>query len=288
MTTATQPRPTMPAKDHSRERIVRPRSRFSDLWKAPLHDFPIRDEILFRYLHLSSDSDVIEVGPGSGFTAFRLLRQVHSLALVEVFPDAIEILKDALGSASNLQCVCADLAQPGLASRIPERFDALYALDMFEYVPDSRACLRNMAEVLRPGGELMITFPNVPPPKGDGVTWFETRSELEAQLAAAGFSQWSIRVVRLRPFSRSVYACLHEWPLHLYRRFRTRKQSAALPQKYNETWAFQSRSRFERWKAFIHLYWAVMGVVLRAGGSIFGEADVEKILGEQLVIRATR
>ena len=53
----------------SPSRSARPSARLSDLWKAPLHDFPIRDEILYQYLPLARDMDVLEVGPGSGVTA---------------------------------------------------------------------------------------------------------------------------------------------------------------------------------------------------------------------------
>ncbi len=55
----------------------RPPSRLSDIWKSPLTDLPIRDELLFQYLPLSPSMDVLEVGPGTGFTAFRLARSLR-------------------------------------------------------------------------------------------------------------------------------------------------------------------------------------------------------------------
>ena len=49
--------------------IRRPRTSWALLTQAPLHDFPVRDEILFQYLPLQPEMDVAEVGLGTGFTS---------------------------------------------------------------------------------------------------------------------------------------------------------------------------------------------------------------------------
>src|SRR5207253_659448 len=81
--------------------------RWSDVFDAPLHDFPIRDEILCQYLPLAAGADVLEVGPGSGFTAFRLARRVGRVTLLDVAPRAVDELRTTLGNIPNLQFVCA-------------------------------------------------------------------------------------------------------------------------------------------------------------------------------------
>jgi GNAT acetyltransferase-like protein len=64
-------------KDARRNLSRRPSYPWSDLWRAPLHHFPIRDEIIHQCLPLRSDMDVLEIGPGAGFTAFRVARRVR-------------------------------------------------------------------------------------------------------------------------------------------------------------------------------------------------------------------
>jgi SAM-dependent methyltransferase len=272
----------------ARGRTTRPPFRWADVVAAPLHDYPIRDEILFQHLALAPGSDVLEVGPGSGFTAFRLARHVRSITLVDVAPRALEELRRTLGHLPNVRFVCADVTATDLGGRLERTFDAAFGLDMFEYVTDPAACLRNLASVLRPGGELFLTFPNVPPPAGDGVTWFTDLAALEAMLADAGFTGWHIFAVRQRRFSAAVYTALHEWPLGAYRRLREGDKRAR-PQIYEATWAFQHR----RWplpvKAGLHLFWAVLGWTMRLGGDVFAAEPVGlQPLGRQLVIRATR
>src|SRR5439155_2778522 len=101
-------------------------------FRAPLHDSPIRDEILYQYLPLSPDMDVLEVGPGSGVTAFRVARRLRSLTLLDIAATNIAHLREALGSQPNLSFVSADVCQPGLGAELGRTFDAAYAIGVFE------------------------------------------------------------------------------------------------------------------------------------------------------------
>jgi SAM-dependent methyltransferase len=266
--------------------IRRPSFRVSDICKAPLNDFPIRDEILYQYLPFSPDMDVLEIGPGSGFTAFRLARQVRSLTLVDVAARSLTRLRKQLQFLASVRCVCADPAQPGLVTELNEKFDAVFALDVFEYVVDPAACLQNIFQVLRSSGELFLTFPNVPPPVGDGVTYFSQKSELADLLGRAGFGHWEIFAVRQRRFARWVYSVAHEFPLRVYRQLRSGAPYGR-PQTYEGTWAFKHMEKLARYKMPLHFFWFLVGQAMRLGGNTF-EAELvsEEILGRQLVIRA--
>ncbi|HLJ17359.1 MAG TPA: class I SAM-dependent methyltransferase [Bryobacteraceae bacterium] len=266
--------------------IRRPSARISDLWKAPLHDFPIRDHILYQYLPMSTDLALLEVGPGSGFTAFRLAREVDRVCLVDVAAEPIDELRGQFSEQSNVECVYWANPAGAIPLREEEQFDAAFALDVFEYVPDACAWLQEVGAVLKPGGDLFLTYPNAAPPQGDGVTYFSRVSEIAELLRAAGYSRHTIQVVRVRPFAALVYRLLHELPLHLYRRLRKGDRNAR-PQTYEGTWAFQQRLRMRRQKVLVHLYWAALGLLLRLGGNVFKErAASGGILGEQLVLRA--
>lgn len=265
-----------------------PRARWSDLWKAPLHDFPLRDEILYHYLSLSGAARVLEVGPGSGFTAFRLARRVPRIVLLEVAGESIEDLRHNLLEVAGVTVVHDDIARPGLLDRLGGGFDAAFALDVFEYVVDPAACLENLAAVLRPGGELLLSYPNVLPPAGDGVTYFTRAGDLAALLERAGFTRWSIHAVEFRPWARVTYILLHEVPLGLYRRLRA-SQRGDRPQTYENTWAFRNRRRLGRYKIPLHLTWLFVAWVMRRGGPCFATCSVDDgIVGRQLVIRAWR
>jgi SAM-dependent methyltransferase len=266
--------------------IRRPSFRLSYIWKAPLNDFPIRDEILYQYLPFSQNMDVLEIGPGSGFTAYRLARQVRSLTLIDVAAKSLAKLTKQLQPLATVRCVCADPARPGLATGLMEKFDAVFGLDVFEYVVDPATYLQNLSQMLRSKGELFLTYPNAPPPVGDGVTYFSHKSELADLLGRSGFRHWEIFALRQRSFARWVYLVAHELPLRVYRQLRGGNPNGR-PQTYEVTWAFKHLEQLERYKMPVHSFWFLLGLTLRLGGEVFAaELASDEILGRQLVIRA--
>jgi SAM-dependent methyltransferase len=272
----------------SSTRRARPANRLSDLWKAPLHNFPIRDEVLYQYLPLTPDMEVLEIGPGSGFTAFRCARQVRRLTVLDVAPGNLARLQTQLESTPNLQFVCADVCKSQLAQSLTDRFDAIYAIEVLELVPDAAAALANMAALLRPGGQALIQFPNYPPPKNPGVTYFKTRAELDRALAEAGFSRWSVYSLRLRPHAQTLYNAFHERPLAWYRRLRRPVgQHRALA--YDQTWVFQGGHRLEPYKPLLHAAWMALSAAMRLGGDCFERTLLgDDILNRNLLLLAVR
>jgi SAM-dependent methyltransferase len=267
---------------------LRPSFRWADLFDAPLHDFPLRDEILFQFAPWSQGMDVLEIGPGSGNTAFRLRIFVSTLTLLDAAPQLLEALRTQLDHYNNIYFLCMNLSRPNMKECPETAFDLIYGLDVFEYISNPGACLQTMARALRPRGCLFLTFPNTPPPKGDGVTWFTHRAELEALLHESGFEGWEVFGIHPRSFSGALYEILHEMPLRLYRRS-TRRKQGNLPQTYEETWAFQNRKRFVRYKPVLHFFWFLLRGLMRVGGDAFAaESPTDPILGRQLVVRAWR
>lgn len=272
-----------------RYEVTRPSARWRDLFDAPVHDLPIRDEILYQFVPPLPGFKVLEVGPGSGFTAYSLSRQVEHLTLVDYAETTLVDLRRKLGAKNAIRFVRADLSRPGLDERLRDSYDFVFGLDMFEYVSDAACGVQNLAAVLRPGGVLLLTFPNYTPPRGDGVTWFYERRELEEMLMRGGFTRCQILSVALRPFAQSVFTFMHEWPLKLYRRLRKRDDDGKRPQTYDGTWAFRNREVLERTKPVLHLYWTIVGALLRMWGDPFEVTLTdENILGCQLVILAWR
>lgn len=254
---------------------------------APVHDFPIRDEILFQFAPPVPGGRWLEIGAGSGYTAYCLAGQVDRLTIADYAEVTLSDLRCKLSAIANISFAQADLSQPNLEAVVGRDFDFMYGLDMFEYVPDAQRGFTNIASVLKPGGAMFLTFPNQLPPKGDGVTWFHSLSELETNLKHAGFVRWEVFTVKQSAVASAVYTILHEWPLSLYRHLRGSHKREQLPQTYEETWAFQNRGKLQALKPVIHLYWAFLNIVLKSGGRVFRASPATRdLLGQQLVIRA--
>ncbi len=268
-------------------RLPRRRLKWSEILRAPVHDFPIRDEILHHCAPPLPGLNILEIGPGSGFTAFTLSPAVEHLTLVDYAEATLSDLERKLGRYKNIRFMEFDISKPGFRAGLGQTYDFAFGLDMFEYVPDDVQGLKNLKDVLNPGGVMLLTFPNFAPPRGDGVTWYMQRRELERSLGSAGFSSWEILCVVLRPYSSAIFAIMHEWPLWFYRRLRKRN-NAEQPQTYEKTWAFQNRGTLRVLKPILHIYWEFLGAMIRLGGPPFkAQAAPEDLHGYQLVVVAS-
>jgi SAM-dependent methyltransferase len=187
------------AKGGAAPSIRRPRTSWALLTQAPLHDFPVRDEILLQYLPLQPEMDVAEVGVGTGFTSCWLAGQARSYTGIDVSAATVERLRTKLQHLGNAEFF-------------------------------------------------------------------------------------------LRPWAKAVYTLLHEWPIGLYRsRHRAKRTSEERPQIYEDTWAFQNGQRLNRYRTLLHLSWAVLGVLMRLCGPVYGSHELsgdQNLLGRQLLIRA--
>ena len=211
-----------------------------------------------------------------GVDARQVAPRLRSLTLLDIAAANVAHLRDALAGQPNLRFVCADVCQPGLGAQLGRTFDAAYAIEVFELLPDPEQCLRNFAEVLRPGGRLLLQFPNYPPSLSPGMTHFRTKAELGRLLQRAGFAQWNVCSLRLRPHAWFLYEHLHERPIRAYRRHRSRNGHDR-PLIYDESWAFQHGRRLEPFKYALHTAWAALSAAMR-----------DDILNRNLIVLARR
>lgn len=143
---------------------------------------------------------VLEVGCGSGAFAARMSHPGRAVA-------GIEISRELLGAARDLQLAAPLLLFEGDATRLPFRdaaFDAVFAGDFLHHIPDLLpAAVREYARVLRPHGRFVAFEPNAAEPY---TRWFyrlgfaEVPTEravdplaLRSLLESGGFAQVAMR-----------------------------------------------------------------------------------------------
>jgi SAM-dependent methyltransferase len=118
-----------------------------------------RREILADYLvreaRLPRQARILEIGCGTG----------HNLPMLARFGavDAIEIDEAARGFASErLGKPVGTAPLPALTGVERAAYDLVAVLDVVEHVEDDVAALRGMADVLKPGGAILVTVPAHP------------------------------------------------------------------------------------------------------------------------------
>lgn len=100
---------------------------------------------------------VLDAGCGWGITLEALEKAGFESTGLDVSPRILDRL-----DAPGRQLVEADLTQPWPKNSVPETFDAVLALDVIEHLDDDRAALENIAELVKPGGLLVVSVPAQP------------------------------------------------------------------------------------------------------------------------------
>jgi arsenite methyltransferase len=127
---------------------------------AQCHDMVVRRTAVLDALRLRSRERVLEVGCGGGVYAYEAAQCVGPAGRV----CALDLSADQVASA---KARCAELAwvecQVADAVKLPygdAEFDALYGVQVFEYVVNLDEALREIPRVLRPGGRVLILATN--------------------------------------------------------------------------------------------------------------------------------
>jgi predicted O-methyltransferase YrrM len=116
---------------------------------------------LFKNLPLKDFRNVIDLGAGLGEFTFMMAEQMPStkfLAL-EILPDRVAKLREVVNKLGfkNVE-VYPDYIETLEAK---EAYDFIFAIDVFEHIPEDKMPFKACYERLRPGGYLMIKIPNV-------------------------------------------------------------------------------------------------------------------------------
>lgn len=118
-----------------------------------------RREILADYLTreaaLPSNARILEIGCGTGHN-LPMLAAFGDVDAIEIDPAAREFAAERLGKPVG------DAPLPALTGVERGAYDLVAVLDVVEHVEDDVGALKGMAEVLKPGGAILVTVPAHP------------------------------------------------------------------------------------------------------------------------------
>ena len=119
----------------------------------------------FNRLGLKAGDLVLDMGAGAGRHAFEVYRQgAHIVALDYSLADLKDVsgLFAAMDAADEAPAGTTATTVNGDGTRLPfpdDTFDHIICSEVMEHIPDDAAAARELARVLKPGGNLAVTVP---------------------------------------------------------------------------------------------------------------------------------
>lgn len=116
------------------------------------------DQWLYEEIEPYLGQRILEIGCGLGNFASRLTDREFYLG-TETSVDSIEHVSRAFTAHANMLFAVADATAPGFADFGRLDIDTVFSLNVFEHIKDHETALHNAANVLQPGGRLILVVP---------------------------------------------------------------------------------------------------------------------------------
>ncbi len=188
------------------------KARFWDRIAARYARRPIGNEAAYQHKlaktreYFHSDSQVLELGCGTGSTAIAHAHHVARVVATDISANMLAIARDKIRAAGigNISLECAEVGQLDFAEA---QFDVVLALSLLHLLEDRQAVIAQAYRWLQPGGVLVTSTPCLADHLGF-LKWiltpgawlglvpkvgFFTRETLASELTGAGFEleyQW--------------------------------------------------------------------------------------------------
>lgn len=123
---------------------------------AQCHDQVLRRGLVLDVMQLHTGEHVLEIGCGGGFYAYEVARCVGPsgrVCAIDHSADQITTAKSRCEDMPRVSCRVGDAVALPYESNA---FDLVYGIQVFEYVEQLDAALREVQRVLRPGGRCII------------------------------------------------------------------------------------------------------------------------------------
>lgn len=122
---------------------------------ATCHDMAIRRSTVLEKVNARTGQAILEIGCGGGFYACEAARMVGPsgrVCAVDISDDQIAVARERCGEFDWVECKIANALDLPYEDGV---FDAVYCVQILEYLPDVGKALSEIQRVLRPGGTVV-------------------------------------------------------------------------------------------------------------------------------------
>lgn len=157
------------------------------------------DAWLFEVVQPYMGQRILEIGCGLG-NLLRLLTDRELVFGTDISQDSIDYVRQEYGRYPNIKAAVLDVSDVAFPQSLPERFDTVVSLNVFEHIQYDTQALSNVFKVLDPGGKLILIVPAHPwlyGPMDRSIGHYRryTIDDLAMKLKLVGFSICSQRYI---------------------------------------------------------------------------------------------
>jgi SAM-dependent methyltransferase len=114
---------------------------------------------IYRRIEPHLGQRILEVGCGLGNMSTYFLDR-SQLVSIDILPASVDQVRSLYGDQPNFRALAADICDYDAVRELrPYRFDTVVCLNVLEHIGEDALAVRNMAELLEPGGKLILFVP---------------------------------------------------------------------------------------------------------------------------------
>lgn len=101
---------------------------------------------------------VLDGGCEAGYISIKLLEKGANVTAIDIVEPALEKFREKIKGTNYTPII-----KKGVLQNMPfasNEFDATVCTEVLEHAPDTQKCIEELIRVVKPGGKIIITFPN--------------------------------------------------------------------------------------------------------------------------------
>ena len=145
--------------------------------------------LVISLLNLDRQDRILDAGCGTGHLTYLLAPRVAKTVGIDISQPTMELINAKVGMKKlinrRLEYHCKDICEPDFGEQYREAFTKVFSIHVLEHVSDPARFVRSLAQCLRPGGSMMIVFPNS---RNHGRNFFNQAGEVRDLFVYCEFS----------------------------------------------------------------------------------------------------
>jgi 2-polyprenyl-3-methyl-5-hydroxy-6-metoxy-1,4-benzoquinol methylase len=163
--------------------------KFISWYPLPSPSTIFYSSLILSGLNLNQGDRILDAGCGTGHLTYILAPKVAKSIGVDISQPTVDFISARLGAEElarrRLEYYCRDICDPAFGEQYGETFTKAFSVHVLEHVSNPAAYVHSLAQCIRPGGSMMVVFPNS---RTHGRNFFERTTDVSDLFSHSGLT----------------------------------------------------------------------------------------------------